>query len=253
MKIVNSVLSTMKRRSPLILSSVAVSGVVTTAYLTGVATWEAADVIHKDEFVSGTHSNRKQRLKERAKLTWKLYIPAAASGVVTIFCVVGTTRVGNKRTMAAQAAFVVTERAYSEYRDKVIEEYGEKKDEKIRASIAEDRVRKNPPPAQEILITGPGNVLCCELLTGRYFASDMEALRKAQNDLNAMLIRQDCASLEEFYYIIGLQPTSYSSDMGWTSDKMMDLEFSTVLSDDGRPCLAFSYNYHRPLYGGLTN
>ncbi len=264
MKIINTIMSTMKRRSPLILSSMAVSGVVTTSYLTGKATWEASQEIRGWEehngydgygrghgLEEGPGNTTKQRLKERAVMTWKLYIPAAASGVVTIACIVGTARVSNKRAAAAQAAFVLTERAYSEYRNKVIEEYGERKDQTIRDSIAEDRVKNNTPPSAEVLVTGPGNVLCCELHTGRYFASDMETLRKAQNDLNSRLLGQDSSSLDDFYWLIGLNGTSNSSDLGWNSDKLMSLEFTTVLTEDGRPCLAFEYNYIRPIYEGL--
>jgi hypothetical protein len=28
------------------------------------------------------------------------------------------------------------------------------------------------------------------------------------------------------------------------------LEFTSVIAPDGRPCIAFRYNYVRPLYGG---
>jgi len=222
---------------------VAISGVFTTAYLASKASIKVA----RDEDVDTWMSNR-----ERVKKYWTLYIPASASATVTIACVVGTAKISNKRAMAAQAAFILSERAYSEYRDRVIEEFGAKKDEKIRASIAERRVQATAP-AESVLIAGPGNTLCCELYTGRYFSSDMEALRKAQNDLNAQLIRQDVVSLDEFYYILGLQPTSFSGDTGWNSDKMMELEFTTVLTEDGRPCLAFSYNYVRPLYEGVMS
>lgn len=241
MKLVNTILHTVKKNSTTILSSTAISGVAATAFLTGKAAVNA----HEELF-----GHRDEPLKEQAKRVWKLYIPAIASGVVTSACIIGIAKVGNKRAMAAQAAFVLTERAYSEYRDKVIEEFGEKKDEKIRASIAQDRVRANPP-SSEVVIVGPGNVLCCELYTGRYFQSDMESLRKAQNELNAMLLRQDWVSFEEWYYMISLQPTEFSSDYGWNSDKLMELEFSTVLAEDGRPCLSFNYNYHRPLYDGV--
>jgi len=240
-KLVNTILHTVKKNSTTILSSTAISGVAATAFLTGKAAVNA----HEELF-----GHRDEPLKEQAKRVWKLYIPAIASGVVTSACIIGIAKVGNKRAMAAQAAFVLTERAYSEYRDKVIEEFGEKKDEKIRASIAQDRVRANPP-SSEVVIVGPGNVLCCELYTGRYFQSDMESLRKAQNELNAMLLRQDWVSFEEWYYMISLQPTEFSSDYGWNSDKLMELEFSTVLAEDGRPCLSFNYNYHRPLYDGV--
>lgn len=239
---------TIKRNSPMIFSSTAIAGVASTAYLSGKASVQASDRIRTYERYDD-YRNRKEKLKAEAKLVWKLYIPTVASGAITIACIVGTTRVSNKRAAAAQAAFVITERAYSEYRNKVIEEYGARKDETIRDSIAEDRVKNNPPPA--VLISGPGNVLCCEMHTGRYFTSDMETLRKAQNDLNARLLGHDSCSLDDFYWLIGLPGTSTSGDLGWNSNKMMELEFSTVLTDDGRPCLAFAYNYVKPIYDGM--
>jgi hypothetical protein len=107
--------------------------------------------------------------------------------------------------------------------------------------MAEDRVTKNPPP--EILVSGPGNVLCCEMWTGRYFTSDMESLRKAENELNARLLKHDYATLDDFYYLLKLPMTTSSGEAGWKSDKLMGLEFSTVLTPDGRPCLTFEYNY----------
>jgi len=249
-KIVNQALAFVKHNSPVILSSAAAAGVVSTAYLAARASFKASERIRAKEFTAGPHSDPKRRLKERAGYCWTLYIPAAASGVMTLGCIVAGTKIGNKRAVAAQAAFILTERAYSEYRDKVIEEFGEKGDKKVRDGLAEDRVR-NTPPRQEVVLAGSGNTLCCELYTGRYFLSDMETLRKAVNDLNSKLLRQDYASMEEFYYLIGLEPTDYSSDVGWNSDKLMELEFSPVLAEDGRPCLAFSYKHFRSLHEGM--
>jgi hypothetical protein len=183
---------------------------------------------------------------ERTKLVWKIYIPSAIAATSTIACLVGANRVGLKKTMAAQTAFAISERMYSEYRDKVIEEYGERKDQSIRDKIADERV-KLTAPSNDILVTGPGNVLCCELYTGRYFSSDMESLRKAQNELNSQLLAHDYATFDDFYYMIGLGRTSSSSQMGWKSTKLMGLSFSTILTDDGRPCLAFEYNYVEPM------
>lgn len=246
MKLIDSLATMIKRNSTTILSSTAITGVATTAYLASRATLKAApEILEKPWF----EESRAERVKRQIRETWKFYIPAAASGVVTSVCIIGVAKVGNRRAMAAQAAFVLTERAYSEYRDKVIEEYGEKKDLKIRDSIAEDRVRNNPP--KDVLVMGSGHILCCELHTGRYFPSDIETLKRSTNELNATLLRQDQVSMEEWYYMIGLDPTSLSSDVGWTSDKLMDLKFTSVLTPDGRPCLAFDYNYFKPLYEGI--
>lgn len=235
--------------SPTILSSVAIAGVVTTAYLASKASITAYKHIQQHEEVHGQPDNPKDLWTSRVKVVWKHYIPAAASGAVTVGSILGSHHVSNKRGAAAQAAFVLSERAFREYRDAVIEEVGERKDRTIRDNVAKKTVSENPP--SPMIISGPGNVLCCELHTRRYFTSDMESLRRACNDLNEHLLQQDRASMDDWYDMIGLQPTSSSGELGWYSDKLLELRFTTVLTEDGRPCLAFEYNYFRPIYEGL--
>lgn len=232
-----------KQHSPLILSTLAGVGTLTTAYLTAQATVKAVRLIDKEEPVGIEYGDRKRLLIERTKLVWKFYIPAGISATSTIVCIIGANRIEANKTIAAQTALSVTQQLYSDYREHVVEELGERKEQSIRDKIAERKVKLGPPPSTDILMTGPGNVLCCELFTGRYFASDMETLRKAQNDLNAKMLAHDYISLYDFYYSVGLAPTTVSAQLGWKSNKLMQLEFSTILTDDGRPCLAFDYNY----------
>ncbi len=235
-----------KEHSPIILSAMAGIGVLSTAYLASVASIHAVDIIREDEHINGPYLDSKKKLMNRTKLVWKLYIPAGISAASTITCIVGANRVEAKKTIAAQTAFAVSQRVYSDYRDKVIEEFGERKDQSIRDQIADDRVKLTAPDPN-VLISGPGNVLCCELFTGRYFASDMETLRKAQNELNRKMLTHDYATFDDFYYLVGLNRTTTSGQIGWKSSKLMELQFSTVLTEDGRPCLAFDYNYTEPL------
>lgn len=235
--------------APSLLSAMAITGVVTTAYLASKATVIALEHVKLHEDANGVPEDKKEMWKGRVKVVWRDYVPAAASGVVTIGCIVGSTHISARRGAAAQAAFVLSERVYHEYRNQVIEEIGERKDQKIRDDIAERKVTNTPP--SPTIISGPGNILCCELMTMRYFTSDMETLRSAQNELNARLLKHDRVTFEEWYDIIGLQATSTSMDIGWFSDRLMELSFSTIMSSDGRPCIAFDYNYWKPIYGGL--
>jgi hypothetical protein len=239
----------LKEHSPIILSAAAGIGTIATAYLAAKASFKAARLIDTYDELNGISEDRKERLMERTKLVWKLYIPTATSAATTIVCIVGANRVEAKKTIAAQAMFAVSQRVYSEYRDKVIEEYGSHKDQSIRDKIADERIKALPPPSggQDILIAGPGNVLCCEMFTMRYFNSDMEALRKAVNEVNKKALSQDYATLDDYYYLVGLARTSYSSHVGWKSNRLMELTFTTILTDDGRPCLAFDYNYTEPV------
>jgi len=213
--------------------------------LASKASFKAAEVIREAEVQDGYAVDPKVRRKMRVKLVWKLYIPTAVSAVGTVGCVVASNRVSFAKTIAAQSAFAVSQQAFGEYRDKVVQEFGEHKALAVRDKVAEDKVTNNPPSA--LLLSSTGNVLCCELYTGRYFTSDMETLRKAQNEVNSIALKREYATLDDLYHILELQRTSVSNDLGWGSEKLMDLEFTTVLTPDGRPCLAFDYNYVKPL------
>jgi hypothetical protein len=229
----------LRDNSTTILTALGVSGTVSTAYLASKASFKASRILIEEERFTG----RSMGKKEAVRCTWKLYIPTTLSGVLTIGCIIGGTRIGMKRTAAAYSLLTVSETAFSEYKDKVVEQIGVKKEQAVRDEIAQDRVKANAA----VIVAGTGTVLCYEMHTGRYFNCDMETLRKAENTINAKILREMEATLSDFYYLVGLPHTSYSSGIGWTSDKMMNLSFSTVMSEDSRPCIAFEYNYVKQL------
>jgi len=228
----------MRQNSPLILTAIGVSGSISTAYLAGKASFEAAHVLAENNAEDAP-------IKDKFDMVWDLYIPAAISGVITVGCIITASRVSAKRTAAAYSLVSLTEKAFFEYKEKVSEKLGEKKELEIRNEIAQDYVTNNAP--SQVLVTGSGEVLCCELFTGRYFYSDMEKLRKTQNDINAKLVTDLFVPLSEFYYLINLPYTTHSSSIGWESSKLLNLEFSSVFSEDNKPCLAFDYNYTKTI------
>lgn len=237
----------LKSNSPEILTALGVAGVFTTSYLTGKASYKASRIIAEEEQQGELFEDRKDRIKERIRLTWKLYVPAAISGVVTTGCIIGASKANSKRTAAAVTAYSLTKKAFDEYTEKVVEEVGKGKEQKIRDGIAQDHVSAEPPVTREVIITSGGNVLCCELYTHRYFRSDMESLRRAQNDINMQVVNQLYVTLDEFYDLVGLPHTSVSDKMGWDSEQLMDLRISGTISESREPCLAFEYNYVKPL------
>jgi hypothetical protein len=246
-RVAKTIQRSLKAHSPAIYSAIAGVGTIVTAYLASRASFEAARRIDFHEGEYGFSESKLERISDRAKLVWKLYVPPAITATTTVVSIVAANKVQANKTIAAQTALSVSQQLYSDYRDRVIEEYGANKDQSIRDRIAEERVKALPPPQHDMIIGGTGHVLCCEQYTGRYFNSDMETLRKAQNDINAKLHMHDYATMDDFYHMVGLGGTSGSSQMGWNSDKNLDLQFSAVMTDDGRPCLSFEYNYTKPL------
>lgn len=229
-----------KDNSPVILTAIGVAGVVTTAYLTHRAAIAAHKVLEEDD-LHGTAADRMTHIKHRTKLVWKLYIPPVSVAAVTCVSIIGANRIGTRRAAAVAAAYTISERAYDEYKAKVVEKLGETKEKAVRDEIAQDRVNKTAANREVIITTNGGSVLCLDAWSGRYFESDMETIRKAQNDINAQIIHSDYARVDDYYDIIGLEHTTASPEFGWNTSKMMELDFSTTLVDEKTPCLVVSF------------
>jgi hypothetical protein len=230
-------------RSPQILTGMAVAGVVSTTVLAVRATPEALDLIEsaKDRKASETGVT-KLSAWETIKYAWQPYIPATGVGLATIGCVVTANSVSTKRVAAMASLWTITETSFREYQDKVIETIGKTKEQGVRDSIAQDQVRANPVATREIIITTKGDVLCYDQLSGRYFRSDMQSIRKAENDLNQKIINEGSASQNDFYRMIDLPILDHGEEFGWTTDQLLNLSFSSVLSEDDQPCLAIKFS-----------
>jgi len=241
----------LKDHAPTILTGVGVTGTIATAYLTGRASFKAAKLIAEDPGVEAAYDdgNGDQTLMhrpltgfEKGKLVWKLYIPPVGAGVLTIGCIVTANRISAARIAAMAAAAGISERAFQEYKDKVMERLTEKQQEKIRDDIAQDRVNQSKEDPNNVVIVASGDVLCYDGLTGRYFTSSVEKIKRAENELNFELLRHMYTSLSEFYDRIGLPPTTYSDSVGWHSETgEVNVMISTTIAPDNRPCISIDF------------
>jgi hypothetical protein len=216
-----------------ILTGVSIAGVITTGFLSARGARQAEYCLDSE--------TRDLPYRERIKYTWRCYVPAGISGSATIVAVLGSHRMNTRQAAALTAAFQLSERAYSEYRDKISETFGESKELKVRDAIAQDRVSSSPNNNM-VIVTGT-EVLCCELHTMRYFKSSMEELRSVENKINSKINRHGYSYLSDLYDELGLENTTEAYTQGWNDQKLLSLEFSSVLADGITPCLAFSYNY----------
>lgn len=234
--------------SPLILTGIGVAGVVTTAVLTGKASIKAERMLNVYRYDQDPKAEFFISKKEVVKTVWKLYIPPTVTGIVTVGAVIFANRIGTRRAAAMASAYVLSQEAFGEYKDKVVEKIGESKERAVRDDIAQDRVNAKPVTDNSIVVTNGGNSLCFDILSGRYFNSSMEEMKAAQNNLNHHILRHQYASLTDFYDLLGLDRTGLSDDIGWNSDELLELTFSTTIASDGRPCLVMQYQ-NAPLHG----
>lgn len=238
-KLIDSLIQVIKENGPELLTAFGVVGVGTTAFYAAKAGFQTAQCMESE--------SPYLTLKDKVKHTWPLYMPAVVSGTGTVACIIFSSKGNTKRTAAAVTAYSVTEKAFSEYRDKMVNELSRAKDQKALDSIAQDHVLAHPAPTSGLIVLGRDEVLCCEMYTMRYFRSSMETLKKAINETNSWIISNRRATLNDFYNEIGIPATDVSAHLGWDDGELMDLTFSAVLTDDERPCLAFRYNYVKPM------
>lgn len=228
------------KHSPEILTGLGISGMISTTILAVKATPKALGLLEEKRL---ENNNEKLTKIETIKTAWRPYIPAAVIGAASITCLIGASSVNHKRNAALTAAYAISENTLTRYRDKVIETLGEKKDKEIIDKVSQDKVNENPKVDSQIIISSKGNTLFMDSISGRYFKSDLDYIKKAINKLNRDMTLDYYVSLEDFYNEIGLKPTKNSSSLGWNlNDGLIEINISTCLTDDDQPCIVLDYN-----------
>jgi hypothetical protein len=236
----------MSKHSPEILTGIGIAGMITTTVLAVRATPKAVMLIEEKKKEEGMDELKPV---ETVKVAWKCYIPAAVLGATSVACLVGASRVSLRRNAALATAYKLSETALTEYREQVVEAIGEKKEQAVRDKVNQKQIEKVPVGKNEIYITGDGESLCLDPLSGRLFKSDIDRIRKAENEINRRMIHDICgsASLNEFYDEIGLEHTDLGDILGWNTEHLINLDITPGLTDNDKPCLVIGH-YNAPKY-----
>lgn len=227
------------KHSPELLIGLGIACGIGTTVLAVKATPKAMRLIKEAEEEKGERLTK----PEVVKTCWKCYIPAAVTGVTSIACIVGADSVHAKRSAAIATAYKLSEAAFSEYKEKVVEAIGEKKEQAIKEKIVKEKVEKHPVSQSNVIITNNGETLCFDAAIGRYFKSDIEKIKRAVNIINREMTYNMYVSLNEFYDALDLPHVELGDELGWNMDEgLVEVDFSAQMSDDGRPCIAIYYN-----------
>jgi hypothetical protein len=237
----------LKNNSPAILSGIAVAGVVGTAVLAVKATPKAMEAL-AEERIRTPHSDdeiieesKDLSPKQIIQVTWRCFLPAALSAAATIACVIGANSMGARRRVALAGAYTLVDQSFRDYKDKVLEQIGPQKAGKVEDEVAKERLQRQPVSNAQVILTGIGEQLCMDTITGRYFKCDIESIRKAQNTVNQNILQNMYAPLNEFYDLLGLPSVTIGEELGWNIDNLLDIHFSSLLNEFDQPCLVVGY------------
>lgn len=246
-KTVRTIGNSLNRNSPVIFTAFAIGGLITTVVMAVRATPRAIEILEYEERYRISEEKdvdyRKDiTLLDKIELTWKVYAPSAAMGTMTIAAIIFANQISMRRNAALLSLFRITETTLRDYQAKVVETLGAAKEEKIRGALAEEKLEKNPVNTDAMIFTGNGNYLCYDAFSGRYFKSDVEAIRKSENAFNAKLIREGWLDINEFYDELGLEPIDSGKEMGWIADHaILEIKYTTKMAKNGEPCLVLDY------------
>jgi hypothetical protein len=191
-------------------------------------------------------------MKDKVRLTWKCYIPAAVASVASVTCLISAGVMDERRIGALTTAVSMSESALREYMAATVKTVGEKKERDIRDTIAKDKLEKSTYQENKVTFTGNGETLCYDALSGRYFRSCYDAIRRAENEVNKRIINgEDSLTLNDLYFAMGLDTIGLGDRIGWNvEDDIVSFVFSSQLAPStGEPCLVIDHNkYPYPIY-----
>jgi len=151
----------LKKHSPEILVVAGVVGVVASAVMACKATTKVSEILEKTkEDINSIHdcanneSMANEYTSEDAKKDLaivyvqtgiklaKLYAPAVALGVLSLGSILASNNILRKRNVALAAAYATVDKGFKEYRNRVVERFGEEVDRELRHNIKAKKIEK---------------------------------------------------------------------------------------------------------------
>lgn len=204
-----------KKNATTILSSVGAVGVVATAVLAVKATPKALQNLE----IAKEEKGEELTNFEKVIVAGPTYIPAVLVGVSTIACIFGADRMNKRKQAALMSAYTMLNSAYSEYKNKVNELYGDDANRTIQQAIANDKYEEQEQPAD-------GKQLFYDEYSQTFFRAKPETILRAQYEINKEVQVNFYATLNEYFDIVGLPKTDYGDELGWSSAQLYDYYWS---------------------------
>lgn len=150
--------------------------------------------------------------KDKAKIIAKEIAAPVAMEVIGAGMVITGFHSEHKGSAALATAYAISESALTEYKNKVVETVGERKEKEIRESIAQDKVDKLDISKTPVFATGNGNSVVYDIRTGIVFYSNEDAIKDAVFAINEKMLDEGYASINDLYREFNA-PTPVNNEM----------------------------------------
>lgn len=153
----------------------------------------------------------------------KLYAPSVALGVVSIGALTASHNILQNRNAALAAAYLAVDKAFTEYRERVVEKYGHEEDLKLRYEMeAVEVTNEETGKKEKLLHATPGAASMYARFFDEYSSSwskepeyNLLFLKCQQNYANDLLKSRGHVFLNEVYDMLGIKRSQAGSVVGW--------------------------------------
>lgn len=246
---VNTATIKVKKHSPEILIVAGVVGTVASAVMACKATTKLSTVLeeHKKDVNAVHECSENEEIKADysqedakkdltiiyaqtgAKLV-KLYAPAIALSITSI---VASNNILRKRNVALAAAYATVDKSFKEYRNRVVERFGEQVDKELKYDIKAKKFEetvKDPETGKEKKVKSTVNVANADSGYARFFDETCKGyekdtqynllmLRGQQQYANDLLHARGYVFLNDVYDMLGIDRTKEGQIVGWVYNK----------------------------------
>lgn len=164
----------------------------------------------------------------------KLYLPAVALGALSLTAIIKSHDILKKRNVALAAAYTAADKGFKEYRNRVVERFGNDVDKELRYNVkAKEFERKvvNDDGTEETVVETV-NVASIDEVSdfARYFNKDCAGwsdnaeknlffLKRQQDFANELLEAKGYLFLNDVYSMLGIPQSKAGQVVGWAYDK----------------------------------
>lgn len=223
-----------QKHSPQMLFVAGVAGAITSTVVACKATLKLTDIVddieyevhdvkrHRDEHSTDYYKDLTYIYTKGAYRVGKLYAPAVVLGTASIGALTGSHVTLTRRNAGLTAAYAATQKAFDEYRDRVKDELGEKKESDIRHAVTAIDVIDESGKKVKVPHANPNKWS----MYARFFEESNVNWQKnpelnrifvqaQQNYANHLLHARGHVFLNEVYDMLGLPRCKAGQVVGW--------------------------------------
>ena len=245
----NNSKNVVEKHSPEILAGVGVVGVVASTVMACKATMKLNDILEESKETRNkirevesnpryeeqySHEDAKKDLTINYTQTGlkiaKLYAPAVILGSASLGCLLASNDILRKRNAALSAAYMTVDKSFKEYRQRVVDRFGEEVEKEIRYNIKAEEVTSTvvTEDGSETTVTETVKTMDPNLYSdyakffdeaSPYWQKDPEYnlmfLKSQQQYATDLLRARGRLFLNEVYDMLGIEKTKAGQIVGW--------------------------------------